>query len=341
MRILVLEYITGGGMVTEAIPESLVREGDLMLNAVLTELLQLPGIEMVTFRDAGIPQAQWINGENSLEMILIENQEAFHRSWHDLIQSCDAVWPIAPETDGILEKLCYDVEISGKILLTSPSHVVRQTASKHSTQELLVQYGIAVVPTYRLSHSRIDLGPPWVVKPDDGVGCEGSFIVDCGEDLNRCCAEMNLENFVIQPLKDGKSLSLSVLFNRGKGLLLSCNRQCVDYSANSIQLTGCDVNAIQDIDGRFARLATQVAKAFPGLWGYAGIDLIVTEEDILVLEINPRLTTSYAGLAKALGINVAELILAGSEGTGDFGSIKPKDSRSVFISLQADIDHGH
>ncbi len=341
MKILVLEYITGGGMVTESIPESLVREGAMMLNAVLTDLLQLPGIELVTFRDTGIPQAKWVNGEKSLEMILIGNQEAFHRSWHDLIQSCDVVWPIAPETDGILERLCDDVESRGKILLTSPSHVVRQTASKHCTQGLLAQHGISVVPTYRLSHSRIDLSPPWVVKPDDGVGCEGSFIVDCDEDLNRCCAEMDLETFVIQPLIEGQSLSLSVLFNRGKAVLLSSNRQCVDYSANSIHLTGCDVNAIEDIDGGFARLATQVAKAFSGLWGYAGIDLIVTEKDILVLEINPRLTTSYVGLSDALGINVAELILAGSEGTGDFGPIKPKNSRSVFISLKADNEHGH
>ena len=258
-----------------------------------------------------------------------------------MIQSCNAVWPIAPETNGILEKLCHDVESSGKILLTSPSKTVRLTASKYRTQALLAQNDIPVVPTYRLSHSRINLSPPWVVKPDDGVGCERSFIVVCDEDLNRCRAEMDLGNFVIQSLIEGKSLSLSVLFNQGKAILLSCNRQCVDYNANSIQLTGCDVNAIQDIDGGFARLANWVAEALPGLWGYAGIDLIVTGEDARVLEINPRLTTSYAGLAKALGINVAELILAGSEGAGDFGPIKPKTSRSVFISLQADNEHAH
>ena len=77
MRILVLEYITGGGMVTESIPETLVREGDLMLNAVLNDLSQLSGIELVIFRDTGIPQAKWVNGEKSLEIILIENQKLF------------------------------------------------------------------------------------------------------------------------------------------------------------------------------------------------------------------------------------------------------------------------
>jgi predicted ATP-grasp superfamily ATP-dependent carboligase len=56
-------------------------------------------------------------------------------------------------------------------------------------------------------------------------------------------------------------------------------------------------------------LAVGVAEAIPGLWGYAGIDLIETPEQILVLEINPRLTTSFAGLNTALGINVAGLVL--------------------------------
>ena len=48
----------------------------------------------------------------------------------------------------------------------------------------------------------------------------------------------------------------------------------------------------------------------PGLWGYAGVDLIVSDQGPVVLEVNPRLTTSYAGLSQALNMNVAEKILA-------------------------------
>ena len=47
----------------------------------------------------------------------------------------------------------------------------------------------------------------------------------------------------------------------------------------------------------------------PNLWGYAGIDLIEKAEQILVLEINPRLTTSYAGIHEAIGINCARAVL--------------------------------
>ena len=34
MNILIFEYITGGGLVDEVLPASLVKEGELMLNAV-------------------------------------------------------------------------------------------------------------------------------------------------------------------------------------------------------------------------------------------------------------------------------------------------------------------
>ena len=66
---------------------------------------------------------------------------------------------------------------------------------------------------------------------------------------------------------------------------------------------------MDDSDGTFADLARRVAAAVPELWGYAGIDLILTEAGLHVLEINPRLTSSYAGLRSALGGNPTASVL--------------------------------
>lgn len=320
-------------MVTDSLPESLAREGDLMLNAVVTELLQLPAIELVTFRDSRLPGPQWVN---SIELVVIESQEAFNRSWNNLTRSCDAIWPIAPETGGILEILCKDVEKQGKILLNSSSEAVRQTTSKHNTLTILAKHGIPVVPTYRLPVFHSELDPPWVVKPDDGVGCEGIRIVSDSDELDSCYSGMENDNLVIQPFICGESKSLSVLFNQGYALILTCNRQYISHSDGLISLTGCEVNAVQDVDGRFDLLVKQIAKALPGLWGYAGVDLIGTKDDVLVLEVNPRLTTSYAGLGEALEINTAELILNLLEDNGNSTAVKNPNTRyeSVFISLE-------
>ncbi|MBK1722946.1 hypothetical protein [Thiocystis violacea] len=52
-----------------------------------------------------------------------------------------------------------------------------------------------------------------------------------------------------------------------------------------------------------------------------------------VLEVNPRLTTSYAGLAEALGINPAELVLGLQAGRRPAPRQAPV-GRSVEICLE-------
>ena len=52
-----------------------------------------------------------------------------------------------------------------------------------------------------------------------------------------------------------------------------------------------------------------MCRAIPGLWGYVGVDLVIGDNGPVVLEVNPRLTTSYIGLSRSIGHNVAELLL--------------------------------
>jgi predicted ATP-grasp superfamily ATP-dependent carboligase len=105
-------------------------------------------------------------------------------------------------------------------------------------------------------------------------------------------------------------LSLSLLCAGGAGRLLACNRQQIAVRDGRVRLDAVLVNAVRDTGGRFAALAEQVAQAVPGLWGYVGVDLVLTPDGPVLLEINPRLTTSYCGLRLALGFNTAALVLS-------------------------------
>jgi hypothetical protein len=64
---------------------------------------------------------------------------------------------------------------------------------------------------------------------------------------------------------------------------------------------------------RAVRLARRAVEAVPGLLGYVGVDLILGEPDDgsrdVVIEINPRLTTSYVGLRAMADVNLAEAML--------------------------------
>jgi predicted ATP-grasp superfamily ATP-dependent carboligase len=114
--------------------------------------------------------------------------------------------------------------------------------------------------------------------------------------------------YIIQPHLQGKKTSLSCIFKEGRGWLLCVNSQHFEIINQQYHLVNIVVN--HDINPEiYYSLVDKVAEAMPELWGYVGIDLIETAEEILVLEINPRLTTSFAGIKSAIGINVADNIL--------------------------------
>jgi predicted ATP-grasp superfamily ATP-dependent carboligase len=82
-------------------------------------------------------------------------------------------------------------------------------------------------------------------------------------------------------------------------------------------------------------LADAIAAALPGLWGHVGVDIIDGEAGPVVVEINPRLTTTYAGLRTAMGVNPAALVLRllaeGPESVAE-------DLRPVATPVRVDAD---
>jgi predicted ATP-grasp superfamily ATP-dependent carboligase len=166
-----------------------------------------------------------------------------------------------------------------------------------------------VVDSYATPHELPPLPGAWVIKPDDGAGCEETTLVEGWESASLTLAARPTGSFVAQPWIAGESLSLSLLCSAGEARLLSVNRQRMLRRDGQLHLAGLEVNALPDHSGAFERLGSQVAAALPSLWGYVGVDLIATPTGPVVLEINPRLTTSYCGLRPALRLNLAQLVL--------------------------------
>jgi len=309
MRLLIFEYITGGGLINEALPLDLATEGDLMLGALVNDLLDLPDIEMVIPRDFRLAVPKFQGDQSRLSVVEMNRNGVFAQQWRELLDTCDAVWPIAPETNHILMNLCQSVRDAGRILLNSPAVAVARATSKLATAVLLEEKNIPVVPTWALHQARTLSAGPWVLKPDDGVGCENVRIIRELKELERIDFDRLDSEWIIQPLIPGDAISLSLLCRQGEARLLSCNRQQVTMIDSGFHLNGCVVNGIRDVSGIFRQLAERIAAALPRLWGYVGVDLIAAANGPLVLEINPRLTTSYVGLRRALGINPAGLVM--------------------------------
>jgi predicted ATP-grasp superfamily ATP-dependent carboligase len=298
LKVFVCEFITGGGLYNAPLPPSLAREGDAMLGALLADLLQLPDVEITTTRDPRLPMLE-------LPVKVEIAQENIWEHWSRGIAEADAVWPIAPESGGMLERISA-MAADCKLLGCSPE-AVRLAASKWATARCLEKAGIAVVSTWRASEFKPETGR-FIAKPDDGVGCEGSKVFDSAARLLDWMQEKN-STYVIQPWLAGEAASLSMICRNGRAQLLSCNRQLIEVSDGEIHYRGSQLNGFAQHWPAFEQLAAQVAAAIPELAGYVGVDVMIDQGRLTVLEINPRLTTSYTGLHQATGLNPAGLVL--------------------------------
>ena len=287
-NVLIFEYVTGGGFSIENVPKSLANEGKMMVDALLENFAALPFNVSVMKKD---------------------NALTVDDNFKTQLQAVDAVWVIAPEFDGILETFCRHVEIADKKLLTSPSHAVAIVANKFDTFMRLKAEEIQTVPTeiFR-KHAIYDETREWIIKPIDGAGAENTFLMTSPKNWSHLPP---LDKpLIIQPHIDGEKLSLSCIVDRGNAVLLCVNLQIFDVLNNGFHLKTIHVNEREDKNGDYLKIASQVAKAFPDLWGYIGIDLIQTPQACFVLEINPRLTTSFVQIESKLGINVAEIVMS-------------------------------
>ncbi len=307
MRVLVFEYVTGGGMSSIALPRSLALEGELMARALVRDLLDVPNIDLLVMRDIRLP-APDCSTDVQIQYVLRE-QDAMEvlRLCLDLV---DAVWPIAPETDGALEAISDAVIAGGKILLNSIPRAVHVAASKRKTAQVLERAGVPVVPVHSPDTGLFEWCETWVIKPDDGAGCSGIRICRDEWEMMRAVEALGIEsNYVAQPYVSGPAMSMSLICHHGTVRLLSCNTQRVAIVNDEFRLLGCIVNGSRMDRRQALQLAREVVAAIPGLWGYIGIDFIFGEENPQILEVNPRLTTSYVGLKRSIGVNPARLVV--------------------------------
>jgi tyramine---L-glutamate ligase len=311
LKIFVCEFITGGGLYREALPDGLLKEGLLMRDALLTELAEVEGAELSCSCDVRV-QAPTLG-----HVTMIREDQDVWQLWRELIDTADAVFVIAPETSGILLRLSQMVIEQDKLLLGCPPSVVKLTTSKLATYHAIKNAGISAVPSYSaqewLNTEVQTQAEHWVIKPDDGVGCEDIILLSDKQQIVDWLTQGKREfTHIVQPLWAGESASLSMLCRDGQAWLLSCNRQKVTQASGKFRYQGSLINDFSQYWALFEALAQKIARASPDLNGYIGVDLMVGEGDfpeLAVLEINPRLTTSYVGLHEATGLNIASELL--------------------------------
>lgn len=302
MRLFICEFITGGGMQDVDLPPALAREGDIMLSALLSDLLDAGFDNIICTRD---PRLEKINGY----IEFIKPGKNVWQTWQQCMEDSAAVWLIAPETSNVLYELTCMAQASGGLLLGSNSAAVELTTSKSNTIRHLITNNIPAVPILYDIDNLSANKTGWVIKPDDGVGAEGCYLFNDISALQRHINYLNSKNYIVQEYIPGIPASISMLCLQGQTRVLACNEQLFKFENGKGHLSGVVVNGLRVYHQELEMIAHDIAGAIDGLTGYVGVDLIMAEQGPVVVEINPRLTTAYAGLGSSLGRNPAEMIM--------------------------------
>lgn len=291
-----------------------------MLNALVADLAAIGGHDIVTTADYRWPLAL----PRRVDVVTIRPHAAPLPD--HLVSSADAVWLIAPETDGCLEKLTARIEATGRMLLGSASVAIRRAADKERLPRRLARCGVAH-PRTRLLRRGVDpreiarlLGYPVVVKPDRGAGCCGVSLVRNAREL----ATKLAQGFgpakgrpLLQQYVRGVPASVSLLCDGRRAVALAINAQAIRAGAAFSYAGGC-TPLDHPLAERAIAAAIRTCEQFPGLRGYVGVDLVLTEADAIVIEINPRVTTAYLGVRSAIRPgdgNIAAMAIDACRGT--------------------------
>lgn len=280
--VFVYEYVTAIGAKGVSLAPSLLAEGRAMRDAVCADFTAVPGIQVRTLD--------------------VEDEAAFR----SIAAACDYALIVAPETDGVLEERCRWAIESGTKLLGPSLEAIRLTSDKWALAGHFFKQGIPHPRTWLLEN-RPDDPRRLVVKPRDGAGSQDTVVSTFASGLT---LPQRATGYLAQEFVPGMAASVAFLIGpESRVPLLPCRQHisddgCLRYLGGSLPLP-------EDWADRATRCATQAIDSVPGLLGYVGVDLVLADDPAndCVIEINPRLTTSYVGLRRAARFNIAEALL--------------------------------
>jgi len=309
MHVFVYEWVTGGGLVEHSLKSagSLLEEGQSMVRAVASDFARIQGTAVTVFRDVQV-SALPVAGCRIIE---IDSRSRHDEEFDRLVESADVTLLIGPEFDGVLFNLVNRAE-SLKARLISPGSVfVRISSDKHQTADRLAAAGLPVPFAQNLETDELlpqSFPYPAVLKPFDGCGSQDTYLIASPfESPPPHAWPRRLEAFV-----PGMAASVAVLSGPTGQFPLAPCRQVLSNDGR-LRYLGGSLPLSPGLAYRAGELARKAIAAMPYCTGFVGVDLILGGDpdgrEDAVIEINPRITTSYIGLRAFAEQNLAEQML--------------------------------
>jgi predicted ATP-grasp superfamily ATP-dependent carboligase len=320
LKILVYEHISGGGYAEQPLPPDVLAEGFAMLRCIVADF-RAAGHQVSTLLDCRLFKLNPPIEANYISQVLYANEP--QKILLNLAKNNDVIYIIAPETNQTLQSYVELAEKTGKTLLNTPASTIAKTADKTTLYVDLQKTGYAIPKTLILNvaHSTTQIEQaltthltyPLIFKPADGAGCSGISLIETPKDILSGVAKIKAASanprFIAQEKIDGDTVSVSLLSNGKKAMAFNLNKQQITLAKQTESSYQGGSTPYEHPKTKEAKnLAERIVESL-GLQGYVGIDLILNQNTICVLDVNARLTVSYVGLRQIINFNIAQALL--------------------------------
>lgn len=315
MQIFVSEYFTSGACCNNEFSSSLFREGTAMLQAVLEDCARLPNVEIVTTLDHRVAsQFDFSRISASVKYHLVQTSFEEKELFQKLAHTADALFVIAPETGNTLADRKEIANTFDAKWIGCSTDAIQLCADKLALATYFEKQDIPTIPTFFLNwEDDLQHSFPIVIKPRDGAGSQMMFLVQ--NSSNWIAAKKTYANSkenikaIWQPYIAGTSVSIAILPEEQHVLPVTLQRFSKEIQ---FQYEGGTTPFFVDYHETLINLVQKATATISGLSGYVGFDLILPENEPhkpLIVEINPRLTTSYVGYRALTDDNLMKHIL--------------------------------
>ena len=303
--ILVFEYFTSSGEKDK----SIISEAEALIFSLINELSEF-NIDLVIHKDY----------ENKLDECHNVNPIFIDENITDWLKvnasKFDRAIFIAGENNNNLFAITKILEENNVRIYTSSAEACFKTSDKYETYLELFN----IIPQPESYKFTVDSNGDWIgkikklkfdkliIKPLIGVDCEDIIVVDDSFD--------NFDNIfsrgseiIVQEFIEGIDVSVSLISDGKKAVPISLNKQFIDIENNNQTYIGGTLPYENEYKNKAFEIASRAVESINGLKGFVGVDLIINNDEIYLLEINSRFTTPYVGLKKIANINIASSII--------------------------------
>lgn len=297
-----------------------------MLEAVVTDLLRISDCTVTACVQESLPAAshlfQQASHSQRLQMVHVSQPDEEQAHFERACQQADVVWVIAPEFDELLVSRTRRALQSGRHVVGPGLNTIQLTADKWQLFAFLSESGLPTIPTFLLKDEEAVAAAafPCLMKHRFGAGGLGLQTLNGLEEWrkSRHTYAERYSDFIMQPFVSGRALSTVVLADAERREIFPMGEQRISWESGFEYQGGViPAELDQNVTHSIRELISRVCDLLPGLVGYVGFDILLPDSDPgtpLIVEINPRLTTSYVGYRRLTPDNLAERTVKGNAG---------------------------